>query len=246
MPPSLGLGLGLSRYRGGGFSPLAFSPSLWLKADTGLFQDAAKTIPAVADAAPVGAWVDQSGKGHDLKQSVAGSRPILKLTIQNGLPVVRFDGLVDYMTAAYASVQPLTILLSYRSNLIGGVTNDCIFDGGTAASLAMFSRTTPVTNMFAGVSAPTFAGNICNGVFGVFSGMYNGAASDMWLNGTHFGNGPTNVGANNANGFTLGGLQNGTRVTSIDVGELIVYPSALSTAQRQAIESYLKTRWGTP
>ena len=58
-----------------------------------LFQDDAGATPSVADADPVGRWSDKSG--NNFHATKASNRPGLKLAIQNGLNVVRFDGAND-------------------------------------------------------------------------------------------------------------------------------------------------------
>lgn len=71
------------------------SLSLWLRNNTGLFQDSAGTTPATADTDPIGRWADQSSGGNNCTQGTAARRPILKLAVQNGKNVVRFDGVDD-------------------------------------------------------------------------------------------------------------------------------------------------------
>src|SRR5690606_37871378 len=69
---------------GGGYTQIAARPAplppgplsvpdlaLWLRADDGLYQDAAKTTPATAEGHPVGAWEDRSGHGRDVTQATA-------------------------------------------------------------------------------------------------------------------------------------------------------------------------------
>ncbi len=95
---------------GGAFQPVfttpGFTPTqiaglkLWLKADAGLFKDAAKAQPATADADAIYTWADQSGNGNDAIQATLANRPLLKLAIQNGKAVVRFDGADDGLQTA--------------------------------------------------------------------------------------------------------------------------------------------------
>src|SRR6185503_18751932 len=75
---------------------MPFSPSdisglkIWLKADAGA---------GSSDGDPVGTWTDQSGTSHDFTQATSGKKPLYKTNIQNSLPVVRFDGSDDEMSA---------------------------------------------------------------------------------------------------------------------------------------------------
>jgi len=75
----------------------------WFRPDVGLFQDAALTIPAVADGDPVGGWQDQSGLGHHLTQSVGANQPLLRLNKINGFPALDFDGAAKFLTGGLFS-----------------------------------------------------------------------------------------------------------------------------------------------
>lgn len=63
----------------------------WWESDYGLFTDAGTTA-ATADGALIYQWNDKSGNGFNATQSVQANRPALKLSILNGLPVIRFTG----------------------------------------------------------------------------------------------------------------------------------------------------------
>lgn len=50
------------------------------------------------------------------------------------------------------------------------------------------------------------------------------------------------VAANGA--FSIGAHPESILFADVDVGEVLMYNSALSTANRQAVEAYLNSRWG--
>src|SRR6185369_7700007 len=60
---------------------------LWLKADAGV----------TATAGKVTAWQDQSGKGNNATQATADLSPLLVPNAINGKPVLRFDGVDDFL-----------------------------------------------------------------------------------------------------------------------------------------------------
>ena len=78
---------------------------LWLDADdiSTLYQDSGKTTAVTSDDDPVGAWADKSGNGYDLLQTANDERPLYKTSIQNSLPVLRFDGTDDNLENSTAS-----------------------------------------------------------------------------------------------------------------------------------------------
>lgn len=97
--PSLGLGSGLGLPSGSN----SFHPAtLFANGEQGawydpsdlstMFQDAAGTIPAVADGA-IGLILDKSGRGNHLSQATAAAKPILRQA--GGLYYLDFDGVDD-------------------------------------------------------------------------------------------------------------------------------------------------------
>jgi hypothetical protein len=74
---------------------------VWLGGGAELWQDTARTSPALADGDPVAALGDRSGSGNHFLQATASKRPTLKLGVTpTGRPVVRFDGVDDFMQPA--------------------------------------------------------------------------------------------------------------------------------------------------
>jgi len=77
----------------------SFAPSL--------FQNSNGTTAAASADSPVGYWADQSGLGNNAIQATSGSRPLLKLSNQNGLPGLLLDGTDDFLSATIAGFQSL-------------------------------------------------------------------------------------------------------------------------------------------
>jgi len=80
---------------GGGAA--AFSPTdiaglqIWLDASQ---------IVGLNDGDAVATWTDASGNGYNATQGTASKRPIYKTSILNGQPVMRFDGVDDFLENA--------------------------------------------------------------------------------------------------------------------------------------------------
>ncbi len=72
------------------FSPRSFGPDLllWVRADAGLARDGGGRVKA---------WKDQSGRGNDLTQWASSLQPRVAPQTQNGVALLRFDGLDDFM-----------------------------------------------------------------------------------------------------------------------------------------------------
>jgi len=83
---------------------------------------------------------------------------------------------------------------------------------------------------------PAFSPWVSNSfIDGVCTGLFNGSSSQLWINGTSRAQGQG--GGNSLDGLSIGKFPG-------YVGELLLYSGALSDADRQALESYLKSGWG--
>lgn len=83
---------------------------LWLKADAGITKDGSDYVSA---------WADQSGNGNDASQGTGTNQPLWVDTQLNGKPVIRFDGINDYLKSVLnASItQPMTVFIIYTEQV---------------------------------------------------------------------------------------------------------------------------------
>lgn len=214
----------------------AFTPSSitglvgWWKADAG--------TSTTTDGVAISSWADQSASGATLAQATVASRPVYKTAIQNGRPVVRFDGINDFLSASVA-VAPKTVIVVAKyaaaaftelNGLVTDTTTSLILVGGGGTATVFFDPS--------GIGAPdaaywfngaTRALNNATGPMNAFAVC--SITSAMW------GSVTTQLGQDRGNT---------TRIWNGDIGEVLMYDTVLSAANRQAVESYLKTRWGTP
>lgn len=219
-----------------GFVPTDISGlALWADADA---------ITGLSNADPVTTWEDQSGNGNDLAQSTSAAKPTYRTNVVNGKPVVRFDGTDDTMvTAAFASelAQPNTII-AVALFATTATTNRMICDG-----LAAGKRHAMYSHLNSGGKWTFYAGTtevngsvIATGAFHVVSAIYNGASSVLYLNGAQDATG--NTGSNPLSGLRLGSFA-GAAFLNGDIAEILVYDSALSTADRESVEEYLMEKY---
>lgn len=219
--------------------PSIAGQQLWLDAadPATWFQDDAGTTPAVSDGDPVGRIDDKSGNARHATQATGTRRGALKLAVQNGKPVVRFDGVDDYLTFA---------------------TN---FTLGTAFVVANFTggATFPTFNA---ILASTTNQGVFRGAPGTTSWRSNGPPTDGVLGATLAVDGVTTLNLVTLSAFhvsdgtvvplTLAGYELGrdsaddTRAWQGDLCELILYDTALSAGNRALVRAYLKAKWGTP
>lgn len=222
---------GLDATAGGG----AFSPSdiaglkLWCKADA---------LTGLSDGNAVSSFTDQSGNGNHLVQATGGSQPIYKTGIINSLPVLRMDG-SKHMAVSFTLAQPATIFV-VTDNATVSSNSGVILDGINSFSAGFYIDTIFSFRPFAG----SFGSNqTCDFTAPQVTTLKLDTSTGFSaVNGTQMSQGFSNS--------TLGGITMGRHgggsfpFNTGDIAEIIVYDSALSTANREAVEDYLGTKYG--
>ncbi len=212
---------------------------LWLRADD----------IGQADATSVTSWSDASGNANTFTNGT--NSPTYNTAVQNGLPVVTFDG-NDAMTG------PSTI------TGIGGRT---IFIAGSVASSLSTSTFLELNNGRGGGTGASyrirgdvsvdvnsgdrlFSSGLTLSTFSVLT-VSNAGSSDVdavsaFLGGTALTqSSATSATINTSTGGTvLGGTSGSAGELDGQVGEVIVYNVELNGAQRTLVENYLAERWG--
>lgn len=212
---------------------------LYVKPSGSIWQDSAETTLATADTAPVGAWDDSSAGAHDLLQAVSGSRPILKLSILNGLRGVRFLG--KYLQATFALVQPYTLFLVAKA-AGGGVGNQYFADGVTINTIALSTPDGTTARVYAGAILDLTGCNLT--AYNIIILKANGASSRLIVGSANIAG---NIGAGNPGGITLG--VGGDLSTGQLQGDVVfggVYDSALSDANINALGDFLAAQTALP
>jgi hypothetical protein len=217
---------------------------LWLAADR---------ISGLNDGDPVGTWADLSGNANDATQATAAKKPVFKVSILNGKPVVRFDGVDD--------------VLANTGLLVAGN-----FPASTAQMLVVFSigaGYNPATAAYGVLGTGTSANSFWryngdgNGYLGEFRGArLAGYPVSMPTAGSHVfslksGSGAgsyearidgVSKGAQNSSWAIRASLLVGSDDTphylNGDIAEVLIYGAALSSADNVLLEKYLGTKYG--
>lgn len=223
--------------------------SLWLDAnDASTFTYSSGSV--------VSQWNDKSANGYNFTQATVSQQPIRQTNIQNGLPaVIMYSSTIRWMSnASYDfSSSAFTLFAVYDSNggnfttVAGRESVGALTLGSNASSINYaISRIGQATTSSNLTPTGTNADVICYKSAGVSGGNIN---VDLYKNGTA-GSSTLSIGITSAGTkFSIGASQNGAADHYAANGylcELIVYPSQLSDANRNSVESYLKTKWGTP
>lgn len=234
--------LGASEVWSSGFNPLSLSPSLWLDAsDSSRLFDAVSGGSLVADDGLVARWEDKSGNGNHATRSDSGTRPARRAGEINGLGAIDFSG-SKYLNLA--STTPATAEHSeffVFNRTASGTPNPILTKSGTDFEFSAYYYSDNGIYYFPG--SVEFAGGLATttGVIAL-GGLRGGGSTVIRRNGaTH--NTLGSAGTGNAE-YNLIGSRNLTEFHNSAICEILVFDYLLSTEERDAVESYLMTKWG--
>jgi len=210
-------------------------------------------------------WVDKApDRGvNTATQGTLANQPLLVLGALNSLPVVRFDGVDDFVQGtAFTSAlhQPTEMFIVWKADSVGGAgaiaVDGLTSPGRQGISYENVSGLGNSIGVFSGLPVPAnyYPYPFTNAVYmtALFNDLNNGPGapdSSFRINGVDV---KTNAPSGDLvmDGVTLGGrfdTFSGDRF-SLDgyIGELLIYSSPLSATDRQATEEYLIAKWALP
>ena len=223
---------------------------LWLRADS---------IPGT-NGSLVSQWLDQSGNGNTVSQSGTTLRPTLVTGTLNGKAMVRFSG-TTYLTAPATPILAGSNVTAFAVYQISGtaVVQRIVgsYSSSTQASWGLIGGTNTTTpkpmfdayitalgSYYPPVAISTTATSL-NKPY-LIEGLYNGTAQNIYLQGALSGTGALSLSGTlaygSANQLYVGGDSIGERLNGF-IAELLVYNRALSTTERQYVESYLYDKY---
>ncbi len=234
----------LRRTRASSFVPTDIPGlQLWLKADGTLWQDSARTTPATANNDPVGAWDDASGNANYAIQATAGFRPLLKTSVVNSKPVVRFDGTDDFLAFTATLVPaPVTVFVVLLPADSGVNTLTC----GLTASLQYRIEGYKQRLVKCQVADMGFSSTAMSStLFSIIGFTYSSPDAAFRLNGAADGT------LSSAQTFTLPETVLGKNVGAGtddedfagDIAELLYYDSVLSGGNIASVEAFLNAKY---
>lgn len=219
------------RYKATGtpFSPTDIAGlKLWLKADS----------LSLNDGDAVGTWTDSSGQGNNATEST--NKPTYKTNIQNGKPAVQFDATDDGMVTSCALPEPYTIFLVEKpvtTNSTGNLRRTIQSTSGN--SLIAVGRTANALTCYLNGIVSSYSPNDTNCHLSVLRNT--GTVSTYWIDTTDRTTDSTKHAA--FSNVALGIRGAFAEPANSNVLEVIAYDSALSTADRQSVETYLNDKY---
>lgn len=207
---------------------LLASLTCWLKADA---------ITGLNDGDAVATWTDVSAGSHSVTQGTPLNRPVYKVNIVNGKPVVRFNGATPtwLATGAFTFNQPATV---FAVAILSASGTYCYSDSLAQYYRSMYSSSQTTLNISGATNLAATVTNLTT--WSILLGIYNGASGLASYNGTTTSG---DVGSNAASGITIGAFGNDTSGMTGDMAEWGACTTALSTADRQKVEGYLAWKY---
>lgn len=207
----------------------------------------ASQIAGLNDNDSVTTWTDLSGNGYNATQATASKKPTYKITIQNGKPVVRFDGVDDYLVSACAlNNDLLTSFMVIKRNNSGGLpasfSDANTADYSSAAFAEMFRDGAGGYGAYRNTSLPD-------------SGFGAGWKIQTQLfNGSLFRNRTNSIatadrsssGTFNFHQILFGAYQDTASIGAYldgDIAEFLLFSGNISFEEILLMESYLNTKW---
>ena len=255
MTPILGV-LG-SSYRAAAATPPVTGYTAWMDATQATkFTYSSSNI--------ISQWTDASGNGYNATQSTVANQPTRVTSAINGKPAVRFDGTNDFFNWVFSGLSSHTIFMVLR--FPSAITTS------TSTQEIFVKDVTGHTNGF--IAFGDVSGSISNErvswltVYCPAGSYYNGG--DL-ASGSHQFNWKFNSSGYSAairydksalslstvagcGGFSsidypsnyayLGAGATGAAPFIGDIGEILIYTSALSAGDITSTENYLATKWG--
>lgn len=211
----------------------------------------ASTITEVANA--VSQIDDKSASGFDLVQAVGARQPLTNTATINGLNALQYDGTDDNLGAAITGVNPsMTFLMVFQPITVGSAEDAAIhLDGPTADFQVVSGSTSEYLSRLETVNLGAVNFNTDVDVLGlptILAIRFNATDTEMslWINGED-----RIIGPYNGNLDATGDIETGinladTEFLNMNMGEMLVYNSALSDTDLNRATTYLREKWIVP
>jgi hypothetical protein len=234
------------------------APASWVPTDVSgcvLWFDASNAASITSSGGAVSQWADLSGNSNHANQSTAGLKPALGTDATTGYGKITFNGSNDVLVVTHSS----------SINLVTGLSAFlvCNATGSGGALTAFFTKDPSVVNQ-----AYSFVSNAGGGFLSLninnvqeaamaahpwtgrhmFAGLYDKTNLYGRIDRTAYASAAytADIRTNTENLYIGAKNASGTTGNAADWFELIIYNNHVGNTNRDTIEAYLRTKWGTP
>lgn len=192
----------------------------------------------------VSQWNDKSGNGYHISQGTVANQPTRDGT-QNGRTTVQFLDATHWMTNT-TGLTPATISAFVVLRRRGVTVANVYWFTSTEGRFGFECNTATKIERVNQAALMTANTSIETTQYHLITAYASASATSVRLDGVDDGSGSgSGMTASNA-GFGVGGKTNGDFPADAMIAELLVYDSNLSTTDRDSVEEYLQSKWGTP
>ena len=188
----------------------------------------------------VSSWNDKSGQLNHVTQATATNQSLWVDSVQNSKPIIRFDGVDNYMNRTSFTggdlAQPNTIIVVAKWNSV----DDKVLIDGVSGKRNLLTKTSGLYNIHAGTGNTGTTVNSTDIL--LYYAEFNSTSSFLRRSKTQLFSG--NSGTNAMGGIHLGSNYTPTAYGNPDIAEILIYNKALTTTERDDIEQYLTAKWG--
>jgi len=192
-----------------------------------------------------GIWTDKSGNNYNTSYVSGGSG--FTLGTINTLPAVTFPGGANKVLTASvptSTTSGFSIFFIASTSASSGTNTRYIANLTSTLQIYTISGTNTVAS-YVGATFPSTSLTISTGVPFILSLTVSSSTFSQWINGTANSSTGTTVSTSGST-IVIGG--SGSYTTDLvfagQIGELMIFNTALTTTQRQTIEDYLAKKWG--
>lgn len=223
----------------------------WVMADQGITKDYYGRVSEWEDCSPTGT--------NCVTQSTGSNMPYLLGNTRNGMPVVGFDGVNDFLESQgliFSGSSSFTMFAVLMFNCNGGGVIAPISHGRTSGIDYGTDPYIPFNwwyNDYLASSLWDGAGmaqnsNATRGTWYLGTSRYNKDTGfhQQWLGGNPAGSSYYSMPSLTGGCLQLGGLVSNGWWFPGQIAEVLIYDSNLSDTDRMAVEAYLKTKYALP
>ncbi len=225
------------------------SLELWLNAGTGV----------TTAGGSVSTWADQSGNSAHVQQSTATNQPLHVTNQLNGQPIVRFDGNNDYLDIPTSVIQGRTafsFFTAFKPN--GSAAWQRLWDFGQDTNVYGYVTTNwnglnsprfgiSTTGIGAGEQSLSFPGSLTIGSTELVELIFTGSNGYGFQKGGAQGSAGFTLTPNSLGSITQNRIGRSTfnvdAYLNADMGEFVVYSTALNDTDRILVENYLSAKY---
>ena len=209
---------------------------LWLRGDD----------ISASDGSPVSAWADASGFGNGVEQATGMKMPTLLTAQLSAHNIVRFDGIDDTLFKSAASgfvCDTGHTVIAVLNPTAGVAFGMAVVTNYQCNELRQYGSGGYPEWMIPSGLAQVEGLSDLTGLWKVWSGTYNVGTDTLEL----FINGSSQGTANDSGSLAVGDIYLGSRTDTYhwlgDMAEVLVFDAALGATERQAVESYLFSKY---